>query len=335
MFAIIAVHDTTLGPALGGLRMWPYASEEEALFDVLRLARGMTYKSAAAGLRFGGGKAVIVGDSRTSKTPALLRRFGEFVAELGGRYITAEDVGIDTHDIEIVREVTPHVAGLREQSGDPSPFTALGVLVSIRAAIQHLSGRDDLSGRRVMVQGVGNVGLHLVRALREAGAEVFACDVNEHALRAAVAVGARGVSASEAYTTPVDVYAPCALGATLNPATIPQLRCAVVCGAANNQLLDDARDGRALHERGILYAPDFVVNAGGIINISVEKSGAYDQKLALRLTEDIRHTVAMIFAMSDDRSLPHETAMRVAEAKLRAARHEADAAKPATTHYSV
>lgn len=316
--AIVAVHNTSLGPSLGGLRMWPYASEDEALFDVMRLARGMTYKSAAAGLNFGGGKAVILGDSRTQKTEALLRRFGKFVGELGGKYITAEDMGIGTRDIETIRQETPHVAGLADQSGDPSPFTALGTFLSIRAALKRVTGRDDLSGKRVMVQGTGSVGLDLVKQLRRAGAEVFAFDVNESSLCAAFIAGARAVSADAVYTTPVDVYAPCAFGATLNPATIPQLRCTVVAGAANNQLLDEARDGQALHDRGILYAPDFVVNAGGIINISVEKSGAYSRDRALRLTENIRHTLGEIFDLCDaEHLLPQQAAMRLAEERLR------------------
>jgi leucine dehydrogenase len=320
LHAVIAVHDTTLGPALGGLRMWPYQSEQEALIDVLRLARGMTYKSAAAGLQFGGGKAVIIGDSRTHKTPALLRRFGEQVEELGGKYITAEDMGIGTCDIEVIREVTPHVAGLVDQSGDPSPFTALGTFVSIRAALKHTTGRDDLSGRKVMVQGAGNVGLALIEQLCAVGAEVFAYDINEWALRTAVVAGARAVSAGEVYTTPVDIYAPCARGATLNPQTIHQLRCSIVAGAANNQLFDESRDALELHKRGILYAPDFVVNAGGIINISVEKSGAYNRAEALRLTENIYHTLTQILRTSEAEGiLPHEAAQRLAEERLEAA----------------
>ena len=315
--AIIAIHKTTLGPALGGLRMWPYASHEDALFDVLRLARGMTYKSAAAGLDFGGGKAVIIGDSRTQKTGALLRSFGRFVDDLGGKYIAAEDMGIGTRDIETIREVTPHVAGLADQSGDPSPFTALGTFVSIRAALKYATGRDDLSGKRVMVQGTGNVGLALVEQLCAVGAEVFAYDVNDSALRAAVVAGARAVGADEVYTTPVDVYAPCAFGATLNPVTIPQLRCTIVAGAANNQLFDDTRDAQALHDRGILYAPDFVVNAGGIINISVEKSGAYSRERALRRTEAIYHTITKIFDLCTvENLLPQQAAICFAEQRL-------------------
>ena len=318
--AIIAVHDTTLGPALGGLRMWDYASEDEALFDVLRLARGMTLKSAAAGLNFGGGKAVILGDSRTQKSAALLRCFGLFVNELAGKYITAEDMGIGTHDIDTIREVTPHVAGLADRSGDPSPFTALGVFVGIQAALKRATGREELSGKRVLVQGTGQVGLALVRHLHSAGAEVLAYDVNDSSLGAAVVAGARAVSAEEVYAAPVEVYAPCALGATLNPATIPQLRCAVVCGAANNQLLDEERDGQALHDRGILYAPDFVVNAGGIINIAVEKETDYDPGRARRLTENIYQTVTEILVACDrEHLLPQQAAIRLAERRLHSA----------------
>lgn len=321
--AIIAVHNTVLGPSLGGLRMWSYETENEALFDVLRLARGMTYKSAAAGLNFGGGKAIIIGDSRTQKTPALLRRFGQFVEDLGGKYITAEDMGIGTKDIDVIRNETSHVAGLAEQSGDPSPFTALGTFLSIRAAMKRATGSDDLGGKKVMVQGVGNVGLDLVKQLRKVGAEVFAFDVNETSLRAAVVAGARTVSANEVYTMPVDVYAPCAFGATLNPTTIPQLRCSVVAGAANNQLLDELRDGQALQDRGILYAPDFVVNAGGIINISVEKSGVYSREQATRQTERIYDTITEIFDVCEsEKILPQQAAIRLAERRLQ---HAAEA----------
>jgi len=318
--AIIAVHNTVLGPALGGLRMWNYASERDALFDVLRLARGMTYKSAAAGLNLGGGKAVIIGDSRAHKSEALLRRFGRFVNDLGGKYITAEDVGISAHDIETIRKETPHVAGLLDRSGDPSPFTAYGVWLSIRAAMKRVTGTDDLSGRSVMVQGTGNVGLQLVKLLRRDGATVYAHDLNAGSLKSAVMEGAKVVSANDVYEAPVDVYAPCALGATLNPMTIPQLRCSVVAGAANNQLLDEARDGRALQERGILYVPDFVANAGGIINISIEKSGSYCKERALKLTENIYDTVTNVFDICDrEGELPQQAAMALAKNRLRQA----------------
>lgn len=315
--AIIAVHSTRLGPALGGVRMWPYATEEEALCDVLRLSRGMTYKAAAAGLPLGGGKAVIIGDSRRHKTEDLLLRFGEFVELLGGKYITAEDVGIAPADLEVVSRATPHVAGLPGRSGDPSPFTAYGVFLSIKAGLQRATGHTRLTGRRVMVQGTGSVGLGLVRLLVAEGATVFAHDVNAAALQRAVAAGARLVTKDEVYTLPVDVHAPCALGATLNPHTIPLLRCAVVAGAANNQLLDEARDGQALHDRGILYVPDFVANAGGIINISVEREGPYDPDRAHALTGHIHRNVMKLFALCDDlKLLPHPAAMKLAEMRL-------------------
>lgn len=315
--AIIAVHDTRLGPALGGVRMWNYATEEEAQFDVLRLARGMTYKAAAAGLNLGGGKAVIIGDGRRDKSDALLRRFGQFVELLGGRYITAEDVGIGTRDIGIIAETTSHVAGLAGQSGDPSPFTAYGTYLSIKAGLKKATGSDELSGRKVMVQGTGHVGLALVKLLHKDGAVVFSHDVREDSLRDAVVAGARMVEASEVYTLPVDVYAPCALGATLNPETVPRLRCKVVAGAANNQLLNEDRDGQALHDRGIVYVPDFVANAGGIINISVEREGGYDRNRAMKLTEKIRDNVERVFEIADaERLLPHQAAMRLAEIRL-------------------
>lgn len=318
--AIIAVHNTALGPSLGGLRMWNYASEQEALFDVLRLARGMTYKSAVAGLSLGGGKAVILGDSRAHKTEALLRRFGQFVNDLGGKYITAEDVGIGTSDIETIRRETPHVAGLADRSGDPSPFTAFGVWLSIKAAMKRVMGQDDLSGRSVMVQGTGNVGLELVKLLRRDGAKVLAHDVNDASLKAAIEAGAQAVSGDAVHSAAVDVYAPCALGASLNPSTIPKLRCSVVAGAANNQLLDEARDGQALHDRGILYVPDFVANAGGIINISLEKTGVYCHDRAMMLTGNIYDTVTHLFATCDcDRVLPQQAAMGLAKKRLREA----------------
>ncbi|WP_050029010.1 Glu/Leu/Phe/Val dehydrogenase dimerization domain-containing protein [Verrucomicrobium sp. BvORR034] len=320
--AIIAVHDTRLGPALGGVRMWNYATEEEAQVDVLRLARGMTYKAAAAGLNLGGGKAVIIGDSRREKSDALLRRFGQFVELLGGCYITAEDVGIGTRDISIIGETTSHVAGLAGQSGDPSPFTAYGTFLSIKAGLKRATGSEELSGRKVMVQGTGHVGLALVRLLRKEGAVVFAHDVRDDSLRDAVVAGARLATAAEVYSRPVDVYAPCALGATLNPETIPLLRCKVVAGAANNQLLDEDRDGLALQKRDIVYVPDFVANAGGIINISVEREGGYDRNRALQLTENIRHNVNRVFEIADAEGLlPHQAAMRLAEIRLNRGPH--------------
>lgn len=317
--AIIAVHNTTLGPALGGLRMWKYASDKDALFDVLRLSRGMTYKSAVAGLNLGGGKAVIIGDARSMKNEALLRRFGKFVNNLAGKYITAEDVGIGVADIETVQMETPYVAGLADKSGDPSPFTAYGTYLSVKAGMKKVTGSDSLKGKKIMVQGTGHVGLYLVEHLVKEGATVYAYDIYTDNLQKAVAMGAIAVNADEVYSKEVDVYAPCALGATLNPDTIPQLKCALVAGAANNQLLDERRDGQALKDRNILYAPDFVVNAGGIINVFNEVNGAYNQNKATRMTENIYNTVLNVFDICDKESiLPQQAAIRLAETRIKA-----------------
>lgn len=320
--AIIAVHNTTLGPALGGLRMWNYKSDHDALFDVLRLSRGMTYKSAVAGLNLGGGKAVIIGDARTQKSEALLRRFGKFVNNLAGKYITAEDVGIGVQDIETVLNETPYVAGLADKSGDPSPFTAYGTYLSIKASMKKLTGSDSLVGKKVMVQGTGHVGLYLVEHLVKDGATVLAYDIYEDNLKAAVAAGATAVSGDVVYSSAVDVYAPCALGATLNPDTIPQLKCAIVAGAANNQLLDEVRDGQALQDRKILYAPDFVVNAGGIINVFNEVQGNYRKERSMRMTENIYNTILNVYATCDAQGiLPQQAAIAVAEKRIKEVGH--------------
>lgn len=316
--AIIAVHNTTLGPALGGLRMWKYASDKDALFDVLRLSRGMTYKSAVAGLNLGGGKAVIIGDARTQKNEALLRRFGKFVNNLAGKYITAEDVGIGVKDIEYVQNETPYVAGLSDKSGDPSPFTALGTYLSIKAGMKKITGSDSLAGKKIMVQGTGHVGLYLVEHLVKEGAIVYGYDIYEDTLKKAVDAGAVAVNASEVYSKEVDVYAPCALGATLNPDTIPLLKCSLVAGAANNQLLDEVRDGQSLQDRGILYAPDFVANAGGIINVFNEVNGPYNVNKSTRMTESIYDTVLSVFKMCEEQNiLPQQAAMALGEKRIR------------------
>ncbi len=271
--AFIAIHSTRLGPAAGGLRMRPYESEQAAIEDVLRLSRGMTFKNAAAGLPLGGGKAVIIGDPAADKSPELLLAFGEAVEALGGRYWTAEDMGMSPRDMEIIARRTAHVAGLAEgphASGDPSPVTAQGVFNSMRIAARHRLGSWDLSGRAVAVQGLGHVGEHLCRLLHEAGARLIVTDVARPAVERAVArFGALAVSPDEIYDAPADIFAPCAIGATLNEATIARLKVRVVAGAANNQLATP-EDGRRLHQRGILLAPDFVANGGGIINVAAE-----------------------------------------------------------------
>jgi leucine dehydrogenase len=277
--AIIAVHSTKLGPAAGGCRMWPYASEEEALADVLRLSRGMTYKNAVAGLDLGGGKAVIIADPRTQKTTELMRSFGRAVNDLGGSYITAEDVGIDVADMEIVREMTRHVAGLSRgayASGDPSPVTARGVFEGLKLAVAMRLKRETLDGVRVAVQGLGHVGRNLCALLHEAGAVLVVSDIDTVRMGEVVeAHGASAVASNEIMQVEADVLAPCALGGILNETTLPALRVAVVAGAANNQLAGPCI-AQALHERGILYVPDYALNAGGIINVAREIAGIND-----------------------------------------------------------
>lgn len=322
--AIIAVHNTTLGPSLGGIRMWPYASTREALTDVLRLSRGMTYKSAVAGLNLGGGKAVIIGDARKGKSEAMLRRLGQFINNLGGKYIAAEDVGMDEHDMEHIKLETSHVTGLPEYmggTGDPSPVTAYGVYMGMKAAMKKQTGSDSMNGKSVLVQGVGTVGSALVDFLSKEGAKVSIFDIHEPSIQAVVKrTGASVVSADEVYNLPVDVYAPCALGGTLNPENIAALNCSIVAGAANNQLLDEQRDGQALVDRGILYAPDFVINAGGIINITQELEGnGYSRERAMKQTEKIFDTTLSIFDKAEkENMLVQAAAMEVAKDRIRA-----------------
>ena len=266
--AIIAVHSTVLGPGLGGVRMWPFHDLDEALRDVLRLSRGMTYKAAAAGLALGGGKAVILGDPKRDKSEALFRCFGRYVNELGGLYITAEDVGTEIEDMEVIYQESRWVTGVSPAhggGGDPSPVTALGVFEGIQAALEHCFGDAGLNGRSVAVQGLGNVGHYLVALLQGEGARVLGSDPDPDNAARARECGVKLVAVEEIYDAECDVFAPCALGAVLDDRTIPRLRCRVVAGAANNQLDDEERHGALLEERGILYAPDFVINAGGLI----------------------------------------------------------------------
>ncbi len=325
LVAFIAVHDTTLGPALGGCRMWHFSREDDALTDALRLAKGMTYKSAVARTGLGGGKSVIVADPKTKKSPELFRAMGRFVHTLGGRYTCAEDVGTNEKDLQIVREETPHVSGLARDkggSGDPSPFTALGVFMGIQACVEAQLERRDLRGLKVAIQGVGNTGLNLARRLVEAGAKVVVSDVNEQRVNEArKAIGTDAVSADEIFGVECDVFAPCALGAVLNDRTIPQLRCKIVAGSANNQLAED-RHGEALIERGILYAPDFVINAGGIINVSAEfLPNGYDEQESTRRTRNIYHAVKDIVQTSREQGIPtNRAAVVLAERILAEAR---------------
>lgn len=317
---IIAIHDTTLGPALGGLRIWPYKSEEEALFDVLRLSRGMTYKNSAMGLNFGGGKSVIIADPAKDKTEELFRAFGRFVESLGGRYITAEDVGCAAEDMELIRKETAHVCGLPTTSGNPSTVTAFGVFRAMMAAAKHAFGSDDLAGKRVAVQGAGNVGLSLIERLLEAGATVYVSDIFPEKVAKAVKLGAHAVDGDKIYDQDCDIFAPCALGAILNDDTIPRLKCKVVCGSANNQLLEP-RHGKALGERGILYAPDFIANGGGVINVAEELApGGYNHERAIAKAAKIYDILTRVFALAEERNIePHEAADFMAEERIRKA----------------
>ena len=329
--AIIAIHNTVLGPAGGGCRMWAYASDEEALRDALRLSRAMTYKIALAGLPGGGGKTVIMGDASRDKSEALLLSIGRAVERLAGRYIIAEDVGTTPADMEIIARETHYVVGRPGESGDTSPATGYGVYLGLRTAVKRKLGVDSLEGIRVAVQGAGNVSTHLCHHLHEAGAELSIADTNETAVRElAGKYGARIVSPDLIYDEDSDVFSPCALGAVLNDETIPRLRCSVVAGGANNQLAED-RHGDELARRGILYAPDYVLNAGGIINayreairLAREDSPGYDEAWALDQVERIATTLDDIFETAERESLtPDRAAARKVEAILAEARAKA------------
>jgi len=270
---IIAIHDTTLGPALGGTRFWNYGSEAEAITDVLRLARGMTYKAAITGLALGGGKSVIIGDNRTTDREAIFRAHGRAIEALGGRYITAEDVGTSVDDMEYVRKETQWVTGLRDRSGDPSPITAFGVYQGIKACARFHYGSDSLEGRHVVVQGLGHVGYHLCQQLASDGARLSVSDIEDDRVQRAVTdFGAQAVAPDDVYGIDADIFSPCALGAVINDDTLEAIRVDIVAGSANNQLAE-ARHGIALHQRGIVYAPDYVINAGGICNVYGELQG--------------------------------------------------------------
>jgi leucine dehydrogenase len=318
--AIIGIHNTVLGPALGGTRMWKYANEWEALNDVLRLSRGMTYKSAISGLNLGGGKAVIIGDSKIDKSPELITRFGQFVNSLSGKYITAEDVGTTTADMDLIRDVTPYVTGISEErggSGNPSPVTAYGVYMGMKAAALHQFGSDNLSGKKILVQGTGHVGETLIDYLTKEGALVQISDINEARMQEVSAkYGATIFAGEDVYSADVDIYAPCALGATINDATIDKIRAKVIAGAANNQLANDLVHGKILQEKGISYAPDFLINAGGIINVYAEIVG-YDKAEAMRRTENIYNTTLEIFSVAEANGITtQQAAMAIAQKRI-------------------
>ncbi|MGL5540138.1 MAG: Leu/Phe/Val dehydrogenase [Erysipelotrichaceae bacterium] len=318
----ICIHNTTLGPALGGTRVWDYAQEDEGINDVLRLARGMTYKAACAGLNLGGGKAVIFGNSKelrkdTVRREAFWRAFGRYVQSLNGRYITAEDVGTCTNDMDFVGMETTHVTGRSGTSGDPSPFTAHGVFVGIKAALKEAYGSSKLEGRSVAIMGVGHVGYYLCEKLRTAGATVYVYDIDPEKVQAVVEeFGAIAVSEQDIVCLNVDVFSPCALGGIINDETIACLSCKIIAGAANNVLLDPEKHGRALQEKGILYAPDYVINAGGLINVYQEIIG-YNKEDAMRKIELIFDRIREIMRISKEQNKPtYLVADEMAEARI-------------------
>lgn len=318
--ALIAIHDTTLGPACGGVRVWPHATEDDGLMDVLRLARAMTYKSAVAGLPLGGGKALIMADPRTEKSEALLRAFGRFVDTLGGRYVTTEDVGMTPEDLAHVAQETEHVVGLPLSmggSGDTSVMTGLGVYLGMKACAKAVWGADSLEGRVVAIQGIGNVGSHTAEHLLEEGARLIVTDTNDQARERARGLGATVVEPDAIYDAECDVFSPCALGGVLNGETIPRLKCSIVAGGANNQLLDERADGERLQGRGVLYAPDYVINAGGIINVAHEMDGVYRSDRARQVTERIYDTTERVIAESRRDEVPTNVAAdRIAERRI-------------------
>ena len=318
--AIIAIHNTVLGPALGGTRMWHYENEQDALRDVLRLSRGMSFKASISGLNLGGGKAVIIGDSKRDKSEALFRRFGKFVNSLSGKYITAEDVGTSTKDMEYIKMETNHVTGLPESmggGGDPSPVTAYGVYMGMKAAAKHAWGTDSLNGKKIVVQGVGHVGENLVNHLTKEGAKVYIIDLNQDALkRIASETKAEILTNLDFFDMDMDIYAPCALGATLNTENIQKLKCAIIAGAANNQLADETLHGQMITDKGITYAPDFLINAGGLINVYSELIG-YNRNRAMQQTEKIfDYTLDIMKKAAAERIPTYLAANRMAEKRI-------------------
>ncbi|PRO66723.1 Leu/Phe/Val dehydrogenase [Alkalicoccus urumqiensis] len=321
--AFIAIHDTTLGPALGGTRMWTYESEEKALEDALRLARGMTYKNAAAGLNLGGGKTVIIGDPKKDKNEAMFRAFGRYIQGLNGRYITAEDVGTTVADMDNIYQETDYVTGVSPafgSSGNPAPVTAYGVYVGIKAAAKKAFGTDDLNGKKIAVQGVGNVAYRMCEYLHKEGAELIVTDISEEACaRAARDFQAVVVKPEEIYDVECDIYSPCALGATINDDTLSRLKASVIAGAANNQLLEN-RHGEVLDKLGIVYAPDYVINSGGVINVADELLG-YNRERAMKKVETIYDSILNVFDIASRDSIPSsEAADKMAEERIEAMR---------------
>ena len=319
--AIIGIHNTILGPALGGTRMWNYKTEEEALIDVLRLSRGMTFKASISGLNLGGGKAVIIGDAATMKSEAYLRRFGRFVESLKGKYITAEDVNMSPNDMEYISMETKHVTGLSEKmggAGDPSPFTAYGVYMGMKACAKEAYGSDKLEGKKIAVQGVGHVGFYLVKHLIEEGANVVISDIYEDKIKHITKeFKVEVVNKDSIYNSQMDIYAPCALGASINDETIDLLNCDIIAGAANNHLSNEQRHGKLLVEKGIIYAPDFMINAGGLINVGMEYLGYHNKERVFKNVEKIYNTVLNIIHKSKEEKIPpQEAAIKIASQRI-------------------
>jgi leucine dehydrogenase len=320
--AIIAIHDTTLGPALGGTRICEYESDEEAIEDALRLARGMTYKNAAAGLNLGGGKAVIIGDPKKIKSEALFRAFGRFVEGLNGRYITGEDMNATQQDASYINCETDYIVGLETGSGNPSPVTAYGVFKGIQAAVNEVFGSDDLTGKTVAIQGLGAVGRRLAERLHEAGAKLYVTTRDKAKIDKAVAeLNATAVGPDEIYGVECDVFSPCARGAIINDKTINQFKCKIIAGAANNQLAE-SRHGDMLHEKGILYVPDYIINSGGVINIIDDISGReYNRENAMKNTARIYDACKKVFEIAKRDNIPtHKAADIMAEERIAAVR---------------
>jgi leucine dehydrogenase len=316
---IIAVHNTVLGPSLGGCRIWDYETEGEALWDVLRLSRGMTFKSSISGINLGGGKSVIIGNNKIKRDDAFWKRFGKFVDSLGGKYITAEDVGTSTEIMSLIMQETKHVTGKPVSAGgtgDPSPFTAHGVFLGLKASVKEATGSDSLQGKKVAVQGVGHVGHALVEHLTHAGAKVYVSDLNQKNVEAVKKFNVTYVEPNEIYDLDVDIYAPCALGATVNSETIPRLKCSIIAGAANNQLLDENLHGHMLLDRGILYAPDFLINAAGVINCYREVH-QLSEETTRELIEKIYNRTLDIFKKAKQEKIPtQEAAIRLAVERI-------------------
>jgi leucine dehydrogenase len=318
--AIIAIHNTTLGPALGGTRMWMYNTDEDAIGDALRLSRGMTYKAAVAGLNLGGGKAVIIGDPNKDKTEALFRTYGRYVEGLAGRYITAEDVGTSVQDMEWVRMETKYVTGIDRAlggSGDPSPVTAFGVYHGMKASIKELTGSDSLKGKTVAVQGAGHVATYLCNHLAKEGAKIFITDIYKDKVKAVVEkTKATYVEPEKIYDVKADIFCPCALGAIVNDKTIPKLKVSIIAGGANNQLADEKKHGQMLIKRGIIYAPDYAINAGGLMSVANELEG-YAGERALKQAEGIYDTILKIFHIAKDQKIPtYEASNKLAENRI-------------------